>query len=118
MQRLRDWLADYEPDTTTMTLLIIDIDHFKPINDEYGHLAGDYVIQELVAVCAAQLAEHDLFARLGGEEFAIVLFDMHAEAAMRVAERLRCAVAEHRFRLECGTGVPVTVSIGASALSR
>lgn len=116
MQQLRNWLADYEPDKFAVALLILDIDHFKPINDKYGHLAGDYVIQELVAVCAAQLAEHDLLARLGGEEFAVVLFDMSADAAMRIAERLRRAVDAHGFTLECGTRVPVTVSIGASTV--
>lgn len=116
MQHLSDWLGEYDPEASAMTLLIIDIDHFKPINDAYGHLDGDHIIKALIATCAGQLAEPDLLARLGGEELAVALFDMSAQTAMRVAERLRRAVATQRFQLDNGTTLSVTISIGASVV--
>jgi diguanylate cyclase (GGDEF)-like protein len=116
MQILGQQLTDYVPETADIALLIVDIDHFKPINDQYGHLDGDLIIKTLTAVCAAELDTNALFARLGGEEFAIVLTDTTPGAALRIAERLRQAVAASRFELECATVVPVTISIGASVV--
>tara|TARA_B100002049_G_scaffold179729_1_gene136724 strand:+ start:244 stop:1071 length:828 start_codon:yes stop_codon:yes gene_type:complete len=116
MQILGDRLAEYAPDATAITLLIIDIDHFKPINDQYGHLDGDRIIKALIAVCVEQLDGTALLARLGGEEFAVLLSDITPSAALRIAEQLRAAVAGHHFELECGTVIPVTISIGASVV--
>ena len=93
--------------------LLIDIDHFKAINDRHGHLAGDRIITLVAAELGRQLdADMPLF-RYGGEEFAVLLADHAPDAAHAVAERLREAVAKADFQ-----GVPVTISIGLAAWRR
>lgn len=77
-----------------LTLLMMDVDHFKAINDRYGHAVGDETLKLLAAVCKTLLRECDLFARLGGEEFAAILPETDLDAAMLVAERLRIGVAQ------------------------
>jgi diguanylate cyclase (GGDEF)-like protein len=91
------------------SILILDIDHFKVINDTYGHGVGDEVLKEFVAVIQHHKSDLALFARLGGEEFALLLPERPLEAAYDMAERLCAAVANHTFV----TG-PVTCSIGAA----
>lgn len=114
VEALGQLLADYHPATSSIALLMIDIDHFKTVNDRYGHLEGDHIIRELAQICDARIKQADVFARLGGEEFALVLNDSTAEQAMRVAQRLRRAVADHEFKLACGATLNITVSIGVS----
>lgn len=116
MQFLGQWLANYQPGISALTLFIIDIDYFKPINDKYGHMDGDRVIQQLVARCTSELGEQHLLARLGGDELALVIADMAPDAAAEIAEGLRRSVAERAFTLKSGTCLSVTVSIGASAV--
>jgi len=89
-------------------LALIDIDHFKRINDRFGHLYGDEVLLLLSRLMEQSLRETDLLFRYGGEEFVVVLDDVGQEAAQQVLERFRRAVAEHDFP-QVGT---VTVSIG------
>jgi len=93
-------------------LIVFDIDHFKKINDTYGHQAGDVVLKSLVAPIRSQLREVDTFARIGGEEFAILLPHAGLEMALRVAERIRRAVACSESFSE-GTGL--TISLGVAA---
>ena len=94
-----------------MSLVLLDIDHFKRINDTYGHPAGDVVLKTLVGVCLDSIRKTDLLGRIGGEEFAILLVETGQEDAGRVAERLRCNLAAARVDWE-GKGLSFTVSVG------
>ncbi len=81
----------------SVALVLVDIDHFKKLNDTFGHQAGDEVLRQFCDVCRAELREYDLFARYGGEEFALVLPETGSEEAEEVAEKLRLAVNRHDF---------------------
>jgi two-component system cell cycle response regulator len=94
-----------------MALLMIDIDHFKKVNDDLGHLGGDVVLRELTAIISATIRKEDLFARYGGEEFALVLVETPDDQAREVAERVREAVAAKPIKCD-GKLVPLTVSLG------
>jgi diguanylate cyclase (GGDEF)-like protein len=95
-----------------VSLLVIDIDHFKRINDEFGHAAGDGVLKGIVALIERRSRKLDLLFRIGGEEFMLLLPDTREAAAAVVAEQLRASVEQSRL-LE---GTSLTVSIGASEL--
>jgi two-component system cell cycle response regulator len=97
-------------------VLLFDIDHFKQVNDTYGHAAGDDVLHELAARTINSVRSVDLVARLGGEEFVVVMPDTDIAIANAVAERMRLAVAREPFTVRAGgVKVPVTVSIGVTA---
>lgn len=96
-----------------VAVLLADIDHFKRINDAYGHLIGDEVLRQLAAIFTSHIRESkgDWAARYGGEEFLICLPDCDIDEAAQVAERLRCAVETAKVKTACGE-IVVTVSIG------
>jgi diguanylate cyclase (GGDEF)-like protein/PAS domain S-box-containing protein len=94
-------------------LLVIDIDHFKSVNDEHGHMAGDLVLKDLAASCVKRLRTNDLMGRVGGEEFAAVLVESDLGQAASVAERLRAMAEEQDFRVG-GREVRVTISVGVA----
>ncbi len=94
-----------------LSVLMIDIDHFKQINDRHGHALGDEVLRKVVEVCRANLREVDVFARLGGEEFAALLPETARPGAAGLAERLRRAVAETVIPI-AGHDLRVTISVG------
>jgi len=95
-----------------LAVLMLDIDHFKLVNDNYGHAVGDAVLRDLTAVIRKELRAYDAFGRFGGEEFVAVLPDAGREDALGVAERIRAAVAASR---PAGApGVRYTVSIGVA----
>ena len=98
--------------------LMLDIDHFKKINDTYGHKIGDAVLHKLGQVCRIVLRDIDVIGRWGGEEFAVLLPGSDGKHALEVAERLRQSVADTRLPLERGLPLQVTVSIGVASLSR
>jgi len=98
------------------SLIMIDIDHFKQVNDEYGHQAGDFVLRELSAIVGDALRSEDLFARIGGEEFAIILREIDERRAHVLAERIRRTVEVHKFIWE-GQRIRVTISLGVSTLA-
>lgn len=98
-----------------LSLLMLDIDHFKKVNDEYGHPAGDAVLRGFARRALEQLRLADVFARYGGEEFCVVLPETGQEGAELVAERLRQAIAEAPFETPEGM-LSVTVSIGGVTL--
>jgi two-component system cell cycle response regulator len=96
-----------------MSLVMFDIDHFKRINDTYGHLAGDYVLKQLASAVKQKIRREDLFARYGGEEFAIILPEIPLAPALTFAEKIRQVVEEHEFRFE-NTSIDVTISMGVA----
>lgn len=101
-----------------LSLLIIDIDHFKLINDTWGHMAGDHVICAVAEACERSIRNHiDAVGRIGGEEFAIVLPETDFGSANDLAERLRLAIAELDIHLGDGELTRTTISIGVAALS-
>ncbi|WP_305983666.1 GGDEF domain-containing protein [Roseibium sp. MMSF_3544] len=93
--RLDDLL--HPPSKKTFGLVNFDLDHFKQVNDRFGHLAGDAALVKVVAAAKGQLRKDDCFARLGGEEFAVLLPDISRENAAKVADRLRECIADLRF---------------------
>src|SRR6266481_7320982 len=94
-------------------LMLVDIDHFKQVNDRHGHPAGDAVLREIAERAVRQVRSVDLVGRLGGEEFAVVMPETSLGGAIVVAERLRLAVAEEPFILQGNSDrLPLTVSIG------
>ena len=99
-----------------LSLLALDIDRFKTLNDSLGHLCGDFVLRELADVIRGNVRQEDLFARCGGEEFVVVLVETNREGAVTVAERLREAVEKHQFRFEA-TPINLTISIGVASTS-
>jgi two-component system, cell cycle response regulator len=100
-----------------LSVLLIDVDHFKHINDQHGHLVGDEVLRNLAGKLKASLPrQFDILARFGGEEFAVVLPHTDREAALHVAERLRAAVESTSIQTSDGTQF-VTISIGIGHLA-
>jgi len=95
-----------------LSLLMIDIDHFKAINDRHGHAAGDEVLRQLAAQCRSTLRETDITARIGGEEFAVLMPQTGEDTAAEAAERLRHQLATHPALGPDGTAIAFTVSIG------
>jgi diguanylate cyclase (GGDEF)-like protein len=100
--------------TSSTSVLLMDIDDFKQINDRYGHSTGDAVLQMFAAECVAQLRPQDLLARWGGEEFVALLPATAAADALQLADRLRQAIAEARVAGADGEPMGVTVSIGVA----
>lgn len=98
-----------------LAMIMFDIDFFKRINDQYGHLAGDYVLRELAKVVQGRIRRDEIFARYGGEEFVIVLPETPLDGAVSLAENLRARVAEHNFIFQ-GERIPTTISIGCALL--
>lgn len=98
-----------------LSIMMIDVDHFKNINDNYGHHTGDIVLQEMVKECLSSLRKSDIFGRLGGEEFLVVLVDTEISEAIQVTERLRKNLSQLNIRTEFGT-VYFTVSIGIACM--
>jgi two-component system cell cycle response regulator len=95
-----------------LTLIIFDLDHFKKLNDNYGHDAGDYVLKEKARLIRENgIRQGDIFARYGGEEFCILLPNTNLKQGFEIAERLRALVAKHEFIYD-GKRLPVTASIG------
>ena len=96
-----------------LSLIFLDIDHFKKINDQHGHQAGDHVLAQLSTLVMSMLGEEETFARYGGEEFAIVARGVELGAAAALSERLRAAVEAHPFTFETTT-LAVTISVGVA----
>ena len=95
---------------------MIDADHFKAINDTFGHATGDLVLREIAAACLTALRPYDVLARYGVEEFAVLLPDVSMPAACEIAERIRQATCAIRVTTSKNETVAVTVSVGISSL--
>ena len=98
-------------------LMMVDVDHFKQVNDSHGHATGDDVLREVAQRMVAAVRPYDAVGRFGGEEFMVVLPNCTEQSACEVAERVRAAVAARPAAVSVkGSGVPVTVSIGVASL--
>ncbi|WP_373190417.1 GGDEF domain-containing protein [Halomonas sp.] len=109
MQRLDEEISLSNRHALPLSLMMLDLDHFKSINDTWGHLKGDHVLERVAAHCRDMLREEDLAARLGGEEFALLLPLTAETHCQQLAERLRERIANHDFGIGPGE---ITVSIG------
>jgi diguanylate cyclase (GGDEF)-like protein len=94
--------------------IMVDADHFKHVNDTWGHQCGDMVLKEIARILKEEKRESDLLARYGGEEFVLLLSGIGVEDAKKSAERLRMAVERHRFSWK-DTVIPVTISLGLAS---
>ena len=101
---------------SALSVVMFDLDHFKQINDNYGHITGDEVLRECVKCCNQALRSTDMLFRYGGEEFVILLPGVNANGASLAAERLRNIMEKHVFNSRQGQ-VPVTISVGAASVT-
>ena len=100
-----------------LTVALLDIDHFKNLNDEYGHLKGDEALRQFADLMRLSLREGDISGRYGGEEFALVYPETEMEGAIQATERIRQAVEQHFFTLGEGVTTRLTVSAGVAMLN-
>ncbi|HEX8382493.1 MAG TPA: sensor domain-containing diguanylate cyclase [Sphingomonas sp.] len=100
------------------SLLMLDVDHFKSVNDTYGHPAGDQVLRLLADLCGEAMRPNDVLGRIGGEEFALLLPETDAAEALVAADRFRALIAARPFTLADGTALPITASFGVAELNR
>jgi diguanylate cyclase (GGDEF)-like protein len=97
-----------------LSFIIFDIDHFKKVNDNFGHPAGDFILREITSVIRARLIrENDFFARAGGEEFCLLLMGTPLPTTIEVAERVRQTIEDHHFIFE-SRRIPITISCGVA----
>jgi diguanylate cyclase (GGDEF)-like protein len=113
MEILHKELARAQRDHSPLSLLLVDLDHFKQINDEHGHLVGDAVLREASARMKSAIRRYDAIGRYGGEEFLVVLPGCDAAGGTAQAERLRLALAARPFSIN-GEAISVTCSIGCT----
>lgn len=97
-----------------LTLVMLDIDFFKQINDTFGHHAGDEALRMVARLCRASLRQEDIVARLGGEEFALMLDDTTLDQAVQLADRLRLTISANHFSVEGQQSACITASLGAA----
>jgi len=115
--RLKEELARAQRQGTGLTCLLIDVDRFKQINDEHGHLAGDVALREAAQRVDAHIRGSDAAARFGGDEFVVLAPGINAEQAAVLAERIRGAVCDPPLELPDGAKVTLTVSIGIASIT-
>jgi len=115
--RLVEELAQARRDASTLVCLMLDIDHFKSVNDTYGHAAGDAVLRELAQRIESQVRVSDIAARYGGEEFVVLLPGAELESGKLLAERIREAVSATPIEIGSGKSVTITASIGIASIA-
>jgi diguanylate cyclase (GGDEF)-like protein len=103
-------------DNRDMGFLLLDLDHFKSVNDTYGHRVGDRVLQQAAEILRQVVRDTDRIVRWGGEEFVVVAVDTNLDEIPRLAERLRTAIAEHPFDVALGTPLRLTISVGFTGM--
>ncbi len=114
LERFREEIRRSMRRKSSMSFLMLDLDHFKEKNDKFGHLVGDVILKEIAKVLKANLREIDIIGRYGGEEFGVVLTAINKQAALQAAERLRLGVEHSVFRAY-DEKVSITVSIGMAS---
>ena len=115
-QRLPEELNRRERSRTSISCVFLDIDHFKSVNDNYGHGVGDDVLRQVAQRVQSVLRTHDVLARYGGEEFAVLLPDTGNEEAMMVAQRIINAVNRSRVVVDKNVFLTITISAGVSSI--
>ncbi len=98
-----------------LSVVMMDLDHFKRVNDTFGHLMGDFVLRDFAKLVASRIRKEELFARYGGEEFCVVLPEMDKEKAVRFAETVRQLIEDHGFSFE-GNQLRMTASFGVAVV--
>lgn len=104
-------ISSYIKSRIPFQIILFDIDHFKGINDTYGHLCGDYILKELTRSINNEIRELDIFTRIGGEEFVIILPETNIIDGEKIAQRIRKMIEEFPFQYH-NTSIQVTISIG------
>lgn len=117
LERCERQIALARHDRTPLSLLVMDVDHFKSVNDTYGHQVGDSVLRRVGAVLAEAVRDADIAARVGGEEFAILLDNTDCAGAEAVAQRICQVMRDHRIPTKGGHSFMVTMSIGVAELA-
>ena len=113
-ERIRDELLKARRQATSLSLVMVDLDHFKQVNDRYGHRAGDEVLRSVATALRHAVRRTDLVSRWGGEEFAIAYLDSSPNEAARNAEQLRRSVESTPIQLDSGVLVAMTLSAGVA----
>lgn len=114
-EQMKKEIARFQRHNRDSVLLLLDVDHFKSVNDRHGHPAGDQVLKGVSAVCLDQLRADDSFGRIGGEEFAVLLSDTDFEGGMAAAEKFRRSIEE--ACIDIAGGISVTASFGIQPLT-
>ena len=115
-QRLLEEVGRAQRDKLVISCLFFDVDHFKQVNDTYGHNEGDMVLREVATLIRMNLRTSDVIARYGGEEFSAILNNTDNEKASEIAERIRLSIAEREYKLASGENIHVSISIGVSTI--
>jgi diguanylate cyclase (GGDEF)-like protein len=118
IERIEVEIARAKRDNLTFSLLSLDLDHFKEINDRYGHQVGDEILRSFAQKCLEVIRPYDYIARVGGEEFMVLLPETALDEACEIGERLRAAVATSAFKVQAGRRVDITISIGVTEYAR
>ncbi len=116
LERLRVMVASASRNDYPFTLMALDLDHFRQVNDSYGHAGGDRALAGFARLCETTVRESDVFGRVGGEEFMVAMNGASAEEAAVVAERLRALVADSPVALSSRQSVKLSVSVGLATL--
>lgn len=109
-------IARFQRAARPVAFMLLDVDHFKLINDQYGHEMGDRVLAEIGRLIPAELRTQDFVARWGGEEFLVILPGTEINSALASAERVRDALRSHDWKAVAGKAMEITISVGVSEL--
>ncbi|WP_022957992.1 GGDEF domain-containing response regulator [Spongiibacter tropicus] len=110
-------IAEAQRKQSPLSIMVLDIDHFKQVNDNYGHAVGDTALKHMVNILNNNLREYDQVGRYGGEEFIVILPSTDKDSAWGVAERIRSSLQYHPAHIDSERDIPMTVSIGLAQLN-
>ena len=114
MARMNDAVAEAKRFNEKLSCIMIDLDHFKEVNDNYGHDSGDQALKEVAAIFISKARSYDMVSRTGGEEFLVISSRSDLTEAGQLAERLRSAVHDHDFIFQDGRNIKLTISLGVA----
>lgn len=114
MKRLRQAFSHFRRTGQDAAVLLFDVDHFKNVNDTYGHAIGDKVLQQVCHLFKERFRETDVVGRLGGEEFAVLLFEVTPDAALAIADDIRQKLANNTFTTDTGASFNISVTCGVA----